>query len=88
MNICTILVENLIKKSFKKTNDKSINGVDTVYKVEGCFDVIYFWNSSNNESIADVNALLDEIHLQANGGILEGSVNDNMNEIMFEVEEV
>ena len=88
MDICSILVENLIKKSFKKTNDKSINGVDTVYKVEGVFDVIYFWNSSNNESIADVNALLDEIHLQANGGILEGSINDNMNEIMFEVEEV
>ena len=88
MSFCNTLLANLRRGEIERCSERKISGVNAIYKVEGDSDVLYFWNSSNNQKIFDKRDLLDEIYEQVKDGYSEGSVDDNMNEFLFEVEEI
>tara|TARA_R110002012_G_C11521084_1_gene599462 strand:+ start:162 stop:407 length:246 start_codon:yes stop_codon:yes gene_type:complete len=77
------LIKNLNVGKFERAKEKDFGGVD-VYKVVGDELVVYYWNSSNDETPRHDNCH-NEIIDNYLDDILSGTFSDGFNEIMFEI---
>jgi len=80
----TQLIKRLNNRSHERAEEKDFNNTK-VYKVEGEKETLYYWNSSNSNSIHH-DIFLEEVMDKILDGCKEGSISDGWNEIMFETE--
>jgi hypothetical protein len=78
------LIKRLNNRSRERAEEKDFDNTK-VYKVEGETETLYYWNSSNSDSIQHdlfLEAVMDKV-LDSEA---DGSISDGWNEIMFETE--
>ena len=76
------LIKRLNNRSYERAEEKDFDNTKA-YKVEGETETLYYWNSSNSQSINHeifLEAIMDKV-LDSEA---DGSISDGWNEIMFE----